>query len=438
MDRKFFFFRREPESETSVSFSDTGVGLSTIAIPSENLTFITAGKKKVIFTFRDCNGFDESNLIQGESVPKANITVSCKEGEEASLIESVINFMSRATPKNIMKFDVVNNDSTFKEAVVDSLADVVSVVPATPINTATKDLSKGDSTHETANTIDGIYFNESKPLVDITHEGLSAISHGTTITAWANSGTGGSAYNLSGLNGTPQVNDPANASGEKTMIKKGSTLGSTDSLRLGTAGLTVSGDYTIFAAFNTNGIATSSTYGIGAIYGSSDGECFGFGARPLGDGVVDSSNNDFKTSRNTFAVRHDGITGYPAFIETNSTAGGTKSFEIPDSDVTSINYQPNNVFVIRRDSNFNMYLHNREGDIIAKIPAKTSALDPSLTASSPGRTDGDLFISALGESNSVITSGKVYLNRFGVITRDVGPNEAANLARQLADLYGRK
>ena len=86
----------------------------------------------------------------------------------------------------------------------------------------------------------------------------------------------------------------------------------------------------------------------------------------------------------------------------------------------------------------NMYLHNRDGDIIARIPAKTPALDPSLTASSPGRTDGDLVINSLGESNSQITSGKVFLNRFGVITRDVGANEAANIARQLADLYGRK
>ena len=110
MDRKFFFFRREPESETSASLSDTGVGLSTIAIPSENLTFITAGKKKVTFTFKDCNGFEDSLLLEGESIPKANITVSCKEGEESSLIESVINFLSRNTPKNIMKFDVVDRD----------------------------------------------------------------------------------------------------------------------------------------------------------------------------------------------------------------------------------------------------------------------------------------------------------------------------------------
>ena len=222
------------------------------------------------------------------------------------------------------------------------------------------------------------------------------------------------------------------------MFKKGATVGSTDGYRVGSAGLTVSGDYTIFAAFNTNGIASTSSYGIGALYGSDDGESFGFGARPLQDGVISSTNNDFKTSRNTFAVRHDGITGYPAFTETNSTADGTKFFEIPDSDTSSINYNPNNVFIVRRDSSFNMYLHNRDGDIIAKIPAKTSALDPSLTASSPGRTDGDLNIEFIGESNSQITSGKVFLNRFGVITRDVGANEAANIARQLADLYGKK
>ena len=58
--RKFFFFRREVESPSSASFSDTGVGVSTIAIPSENLTFITSELGRVKFTFKDCNGFDES------------------------------------------------------------------------------------------------------------------------------------------------------------------------------------------------------------------------------------------------------------------------------------------------------------------------------------------------------------------------------------------
>jgi len=102
MDRKFFFFRREIESPTSASFSDTGVGVSTIAIPSENLTFITSELGKVRFTFKDCNGFDEAALEEGESLLKTTITVSCRQGEEASLIEEIVNFMSRKTPKNIM------------------------------------------------------------------------------------------------------------------------------------------------------------------------------------------------------------------------------------------------------------------------------------------------------------------------------------------------
>ena len=434
MDRKFFFFRREPESETSASFSDTGVGLSTIAIPSENLTFITAGKKKVVFTFRDCNGFDESNLIEGESIPKANITVSCKEGEEAALIESVINFMSRSTPKNIMKFDVVNNESTFKEAVVDSLADIVSVVPATPINTATKDLSKGDSTHETAQTIDGIYFNESKPVIDFNHVGLASYSHGDTVTSWANAGTGSTTYDAGSNLGTPKATTDA---GETTLIEKSVAIGSSNSFRLANS-LTVSDDYTIYVALNTNGIASSGSYGIGALYGDSAGESFGFGGRPQEDGALSSSNNTFQYVKDTFAVRHKGITGYPAFTSTSDASDGTKSANVPDADTSSINYNANNVFVIRRDVNFNLYLHDRTGDIIAKIPAKTSQLDPSLTSSSPGRTDGDLEIFSIAESNGVSICAKVYLNRLGVITRDVGPNEAANLARQLFDLYGKK
>jgi hypothetical protein len=85
-----------------------------------------------------------------------------------------------------------------------------------------------------------------------------------------------------------------------------------------------------------------------------------------------------------------------------------------------------------------MYLHNRDGDLIAKIPAKSIALDPSLTNSSSGRTDGDLVLGSIGEVGGSSSSGKLYLNRFGVINRDVGPNEAANLAKQLLSLYGKK
>ena len=439
MERKFFFFRREPESETSASFSDTGVGLSTIAIPSENLTFITAGKKKVIFTFKDCNGFDDSNLIEGESVPKATITVSCKEGEEAGLIEDVVNFMSRNTPKNIMKFDVVSGQSTFNKAVVDNLEDIVSVVPSTPINTATKELSKGDATKEAAQTIASIYFNESKPIIDYNHEGLSAFANGASVTAWANAGTAGSNYDLTNNLGTTNAVTDAT---ESTLIEKAATIGSSESFTLNNS-YTISDDYTIYVAINTNGISSSETYGIGAIFGDAGGYAFGFGGRPQEDNRITASNNDFHLSRNLFCVRHsnfggENLSGYPAFVSTIDPLDGTKSFPIPDPDPSASNFEPNNVFIVRRDKNFNMYLHNRDGDIIAKIPAKSTATDPSIVASSPGRTDGNLDLNGIGETGGESISGKLYLNRFGVINRDVGPNEAANLARQLFKLYGRK
>ena len=436
MDRKFFFFRREPESETSASFSDTGVGLSTIAIPSENLTFVTAAKEKVIFTFKDCNGFDESSLQEGESLPKANITVSCKEGEEANLIESVINFMSRNTPKNIMKFDVVNNESTFKEAVVNSVDDVTSVVPASPINTVTKEVSIGDKQKEFKGTIAEVFFNESLPLIDLNHEGLNRYANGDSINAgWRNFGTLKATADAGILAGT--VNAVTDA-GESTLIKKAATIGSTDGLRLSADINVTSTDYTIYLAFNTNGLVASSDYGIGAIYADNEGETFGFGGRPQSDGILSSTNSGLHLNTSVFAVRHDGLTGYPAFVSTNTTENGTKAFDIPDRNVEAIDYNPNNVFVVRRDTAFNMYLHNRDGDIIAKIPAKTKFLDPSLTSSSPGRTDGDLKLRTLGRSNSAPISGKIYSYRFGVINKDVGPDEAAKIARQLFKIYGQK
>ncbi len=436
MDRKFFFFRREPESETSASFSDTGVGLSTIAIPSENLTFITAGKKKVIFTFKDCNGFDETVLQEGESMLKANITVACKDGEESSLIESVIDFMSRTTAKNIMKFDVVKGESTFKQAVVDTIDDVRSIIPSAPINTITKEISVGDEAKKFQQTIAGIIFPGDRPSIDYNHEGIAQYANNASIDAgWRNDGTEGSTYDLGLLEGACRAVTDA---GESTLIKKAATIGSTEGFRTGVDFFATETDYTIYVVFNTNGLATSTSYGIGAIYGDDEGETFGFGGRPQSDGVVSATNSNFRNSRNVFAVRHDGLTGYPAFTSTVDPSDGTKSFEIPDSNVSAIDYNPNNVFIVRRDKQFNMFLHNRDGDIIAKLPAKTKFLDSSLTSSSPGRTDGTLKFKTIGRSNSAPITGKVYLNRLGIITKDIGANDAANLAKQLHQLYAEK
>ena len=129
-------------------------------------------------------------LQEGESIPKANITVSCKEGEEASLIESVINFLSRNTPKNIMKFDVVAGESTFNQAVVDNVSDVTSVIPANPVNTFTKEVSLGETKLKFQNTIADITFPGELPVLDFNHELLSGIAEGGgAITSIPNAGT---------------------------------------------------------------------------------------------------------------------------------------------------------------------------------------------------------------------------------------------------------
>ena len=433
MDRKFFFFRREPESETSASLTDAGVGLSTIAIPSENLTFITAGKKKVTFTFKDCNGFEDSLLLEGESIPKANITVSCKEGEESSLIESVINFLSRNTPKNIMKFDVVDGESTFNQAVVGDVGDVISVIPANPVNTFTGEVSLGNEQTKFQNTIAGITFPGELPVLDFNHDLLSGIAEGGgTISSIPNAGTaavdtGNFAFGSSGVFGP---------SDDSSLQEKAVVIGSGGLFRIGSDFNVTSEDYTIYFAGNfSNGVGLS-LYGIGVLYSDSAGECFGFGGRHKNNGAINQGDDELLSRKDVFSVRHAGITGIAPFASTVSTDDGTKADRIPDSNTGASNYNPNHVFIIRRDKNFNMFLHNRDGDIIAKIPAKTNIDDPSLVASSPGRTDGDLVFKAVGTSRNNI--GKFFLNRFGIIKSDIGANNAANLAKQLYKFYGTK
>ena len=442
MDRKFFFFRREVESPGSASFSDTGVGVSTIAIPSDNLTFITSELGRVRFTFKDCNGFDESSLEEGESLLKTTITVSCKQGEEASLIESIVNFISRNTPKNIMKFDVVSSESTFREAVVDDVNDILPAISSAPVKTVNKQPSVGKKVRNFQNSIAGIFFNDL-PVIDYNHETLDQ-TDGNPNSSCLNSGTGGFAHNLTNDLGTT---DTATSTSDATLIKTAVIVGTTNSFLLDTA-LTIREDYTIYVALNLNGLAGSATYGIGALYGDLGGGGFGFGGVPTDNGKFDSDNT-MRQSRNIFAVRHSKtdsaalgnatiLRGYPAFVDTTSTEDGTKSFAFPDPDPDAKDYDANHVFIIRRDRVGNMFLHNRNGDIVGKLPAKTLDIDPSLTNSSDFRTDGDLILGSIGEVGTVSSTQRIQLYRFGVIESDIGASEAANLAAQLYSLYGGK
>ena len=141
------------------------------------------------------------------------------------------------------------------------------------------------------------------------------------------------------------------------------------------------------------------------------------------------------------------------------------SLEAKDSQpkVQSISSDRWNVMVIRRDKDFNIYLHNHEGEIVAFVPAftekstskittkikskptatskgiyekTTTPITSKITAGSSGRTDGNLFLQRLGTSGTNTTSSFAgTLARFGVIKRDIGDGNASQLARDLYELY---
>ena len=173
-------------------------------------------------------------------------------------------------------------------------------------------------------------------------------------------------------------------------------------------------DYTIYAVigtFNTAG-------GLGPLYGDADGETVGFSGRFFEDGAVDKVN----PSNNTFNIRHDGKLGSIAqsFIVSPLIGDGVNR---------PAGYNPCSVFIIRRDKDFNMILHDKTGEIISVIPDSTGG-----RANDPGQTDGDLLFERLGTSNEV-NAFKGQLARFGIIEKDIGSNAASTLAKDLFNLY---
>ena len=184
-----------------------------------------------------------------------------------------------------------------------------------------------------------------------------------------------------------------------------------------------------------------STEGMGVIYGDDEGDTIGM---CFGDVVYDSSGGIDKAvyATNTLKVRHDGRTGEPASVKTNNTDNGTISYSFPEDYFDEDQGETCQVFVIRRDKHFNIYMHNRTGELVAFIPKLTiSDTATGRETSIDHMTDGDLLIEQLGSGGGIVaTSGrsmsfKGYLARFGVIENDIGTNNAALLAQDLFNLY---
>jgi len=435
--KKFFLFRKEEVNASSVTASDSGKGLSVLALPADSLAFASADRGSVVLAFNSATKYEESNLTDGESIEKTTVKIPCETGKEVGLIESILSFISRDGGKSIMKFDAVDQTSTFSPISFDS-----QIEPKVHIN-PTKRFTGEPSTQTfigsggavgvtvTSNVIADIDFGvaENKPLVDFNHEGLAGFSATAEITGWDNGGTGGASYDIASNVGAPGA---VGARPNLGSSQKSASISPANHFVVPT--VTVQNDYTIYMVLYGN------SSGVSPVYSSADTQTLG---PTLGSDAFFNSDGSVAKFRGqtigNFSVRHDLKTGAPASTETSDTSNGTTAFKyfqfLGDSglDVVSL--------VIRRDSSNNMYMYNSDGDVVGFIDAKTASSTLStvkISNATDGRTDGDLVIERLGtvgSLNSAAYGAQMQLARFGVITKDIGSAACSKLATDLFNFY---
>ena len=439
MAKKFFLFRRTDPEGKAKRFSENGVDISILGIPADEIAFMTAGRGEINITFNGAGMYEENELFVGDSIEKTNITVSCKKGEELELIEKIMLFVSNPGGKTVMKFDSVEKKATFDNALAYSVTDINVKIKSQPTEMVSQKISTGDPASRFRNIVGGINFGSTtnKPFLDYNHELLTGADD-STLTLWRNSGTGSSTYNIANHTGTVTVQDEATAA-DTGLSKKCVQFAVGTFLNIPDA--TIEGDYTIYFAIGDPSTGSGS---FGSLFGDDLGETLGFSKDGHGS---------------FFTMRHDGLEGKPFEQNTDSSEGGSVRYAFPDkSSGTQIGArQFCYVFVIRRDKDFNVSLHNHEGEIIAFIPAftenstskiqsinkgkdkyekKSISINSKVTAASPGRTDGNLLLQRLGTAGTNITSSfSGTLARFGVIKRDIGAGNASELAKDLYELY---
>lgn len=411
--KKYFLFRKEEVTVTSVTASDTGVGLSLLAIPTDKVAYISSELGRVKVVFNDVTMYQEANLRDGESIEKSSVYISCKEGDELELVESILKFISsEKTVSNVMKFDVVTGKSTLSKAVVEGLEPHIK---QRPINMQTGSTSTKETRDaESSDLIAGIDFGVNQPLVDYNHEGLSAYAHDAEVGAansskWVNAGSGGATYDIKANEGTPHVNDPA--SEQYGLHTKSVFFGSGEHLK--PPAIDVDRDYTLYMVWDTHyGTNLYSEY-LHTMYGDADGETLGPGGVFLTDGPV----TKLSLHHSKIAIRHDDVNQAPAHADTLYRFPHHKD----EPDFNSVH-----VLVIRRDKNNNIFLHDRDGEIIATL--EDSKIHP---------TTGRLKIERIGTTNEVLTNHfhKSHMARFGVIDHDIGRNTATQLAQDLFNFY---
>ena len=425
--KKFFLFRKEEINASSVTASDSGQGLSVLALPADSLAFASAGRGHIVLSFNGATKYEESNLTDGESIEKTSVKIPCEIGKEVDLIESILAFISREGGRSVMRFDAVDQESTFSPVSYDSK--IESKVHINPTKRITGEVSTQTfigstgtvGADVTSNVIGDIDFGiaGNKPIVDYNHTDLDTKTVGHEVNSWNNDGTGGNTYDIGSNVGSPSV-----AASDSEVSHRAASLLAADHLIIPT--LTVSNDYTLYVAYHSK-----EAY---PIYGDGDGECFGF---TIGQTITNSTGQITKTKSTAlgrFSTRHHDRFGEGAITEVNNTNDGTVDFVYPVNDGEP--KERLQVFVIRRDISGDLYMYNKNGDIAGYIPSKSASDDQHFTKNTDFLTDGDLKIERLGTVADITTNSFVgRIARFGVIQKDIGSASCSKLATDLFNLY---
>tara|TARA_R110001606_G_scaffold113630_1_gene240816 strand:+ start:489 stop:1880 length:1392 start_codon:yes stop_codon:yes gene_type:complete len=458
--KKFFLFRRSDPLGPIKRFSENGKDISILGIPADQIAFITAGRGQVNLTFNNAGVYEDNELFVGDSIEKTNVSIACEAGTEINLIERIMSFVSRETTKSVLKFDVLSDTSPFENVITSSVTDIQSKIKSQPTERVTQKISSGDVGARFANIIGEINFGarDNKPFIDYNHQSMHPVDNtdivATAAAHWRNAGTGGAAFNITTGVGSDAVTTQTEATAAAVGLGQICAQFGVNS-RLTVPDVTIKDDYTMYFVIGDPG-AGSSGDGFGLLFGDVAGETLGFSTL---------SNPD------VFTMRHDGLDGDPFKVKTSTRTNGTESYQFPDrsSSTTVGERQFCYVFIIRRDKEFNMYLYNHEGELVAFVPAltalsktktiiekeiksksaeKTKGLyDKTLekisikeiskvTTGTPGRTDGNLLIQQLGTAgNDAVNGFTGTLGRFGVIKRDIGDASCSQLAQDLYELY---
>ena len=410
--KKFFLFKRKDVSASSSSVSDNGEGLDILAVAADSLAFMTASLGRVHIVFNNATIYEENNLLDGESLKKTSVSVACEEGKEASVIESIMKFVSsEKTTTNIMRFDAVEGKATIGAASVSSFTDVVSEVKQLPTVRTTQEVSKKTFIGGTAGTALGtgtiiadIDFGEgNKPVIDLNETGLS--ESGGNVNGWTNNGSGGSTHNIGAgkITGTIPL-DTSTGRSNNGLTTQAADMSSGTNFELDNT-YTQEGPFTMFAVIgrSTSDIQDDPKLG-SLVQGTATS---GGGLTFMFTEAFDNKNFNFKFQREK-----------GAFIKAPAQS------PIIDASLPASEMRTAYVFVIRRDSLSNIHVYDTTGSVAAFVPANTEGT---------GRTDTDVIVEHLGNGQGEKFQGN--LARFGVIDKDIGSSAASQLALDLTKKY---